>query len=250
MWPWLVKQYNDVRGNFKWAILLGLWWAITNYGKKMLELIPNISPWMVWTIIVLVSAAAFVWIAKVGNKKSVATAIQQTPTQPSAIVPGIPTLSSLLGQNPNVDFDAKKFFALAYYSPITAEVEKNIKFVAQQNSPNDKEAFYARFIGIGLVGYQHDETWYMIYGSQLAALAELNSRGLIPIADLKKHYDQAVANYPDTYANYSFQQWMDFMKSRQIIARYPSGMVELSFGGKDFLKYLAHTGRDIHAKKN
>jgi hypothetical protein len=92
---WLARQYNDVRGNFKWAILLGLWYAISHYGKKVLELIPNISPWMVWTIIVLASATAFVWIAKVENKKSVVTAIQQTQAQPSAIVPGIPTLSAL-----------------------------------------------------------------------------------------------------------------------------------------------------------
>jgi len=149
---------------------------------------------MVWTIIVLVSAAAFVWVAKLENKNRVVPAIQQT--QPSAMVPGIPTLSGLLGQNPNIDFDARKFFALAYYSPITAEAEKNIKIVAQQHSPNDKEAFYARFIGVGLIAYQHDVTWYTIYGSQLAALEELNSRGLIPIADLKKHYDKAVIDYP------------------------------------------------------
>lgn len=27
----------------------------------------------------------------------------------------------------------------------------------------------------------------------------MNSRGIIPIADLKKHYDEAVADYPKTY---------------------------------------------------
>jgi hypothetical protein len=250
MWPWLVRQYNDIRGNFKWAILLGLWWVIGHYGKKMLESIPNITSWMVWTIIVLLSAVAFVWVAKAEKNKRVVSAIQQTSTQPPAIVPGIPTLSALLGQNPNIDFDARKFFALAHYSPITAEVEKNIKIAAQQNSPNDKEAFYARLIGIGLVAYQHDVTWHTIYGSQLAALAELNSRGLIPIADLKKHYDKAVAAYPNAYSNYSFQQWLDFMKARSVIATYPTQMVELSFGGKDFMKYLAHTGRDILSRIN
>ena len=171
-------------------------------------------------------------------------------SQPPEITAGIPSLSALLGQKTNIAFDAKQFFALAHYSPITAEAEKNIKIIAQQNSPNDKEAFYARFIGIGLVAYQHDITWYTIYGSQLAALAELNSRGLIPIADLKKHYDKAVAAYPNTYSSYSFQQWLDFMKARLVIATYPTQMVELSFGGKDFLIYLAHTGRDISVKLN
>jgi hypothetical protein len=156
----------------------------------------------------------------------------------------------LLGQNPNITFDAKKFFALAHYSPITAEVEKNIKIIAPQNSPNDKEAFYARFIGVGLVAYQHDVSWFTVFGSQLAALAELNSRGLIPVADLRKHYEKAVVDHPKTYSDYSFDQWLNFMRARMLIAIYPSQMVELSFNGKDFLKYLAHAGQNVHLKTN
>ena len=165
-------------------------------------------------------------------------------------MPGIPTLSALLGQDPSVEFDAKKFFALAYYSPVTAEVEKNIKIIAQQNSPNDKEAFYARFIGVGAIAYTHDVSWFLIYGSQLKAMEELSSRGLIPTVDLKKHYDKAAVDYPSTYADYSYEKWVNFMKIRMLVATYPSQMVELSFNGKDFLRYLAHTGRSIHGRSN
>ncbi len=171
-----------------------------------------------------------------------------SPGQTSGMIPGIPTLSALLGQNPSVEFNAKQFFALAHYSPITAEIENNIKIVAQQYSPNDKEAFYARFIGIGAVAYQHDVTWFTIYGSQLLAMEEMNSRGLIPVADLKKYYDKAVADYPKTYGNYTFDQWLTYMKSRMLIATYPSQMVELSFNGRDFLKYLTHVGMKINGK--
>ncbi len=35
------------------------------------------------------------------------------------------------------------------------------------------------------MSYHYDVTWLIIYGSQIAALGELNTRGLIPIADLK-----------------------------------------------------------------
>jgi hypothetical protein len=193
---------------------------------------------------ILLIVAGVVWL--IGRRKNAGP----LPLQTSGTVPGIPTLSALLGQNPSVEFNARRFFALAHYSPVTAEIEKNIKIVAQQNYPNDKEAFYARFIGLGVVAYQHDTTWFTIYGSQLAALSELNSRGLIPVAELKKHYDKALADYPKTYENYSFEQWLDYLQSRMLIARYPSRMVELSFNGKDFLKYLAHVGRDIHDKPN
>lgn len=166
------------------------------------------------------------------------------------IIPGIPTLSALLGETPAVDFDAKKFFALAYYSPITAEIEKNIKIIAQQNSPNDREAFYARLIGVGTVAYQYDVSWFTIFGSQMKALEEMNSRGLVPVTDLQKHYDKAVIDYPKTFEDYSFDQWLGFMKSRMLIAIYPSQMVELSWGGKDFLKYLAHMAWNTKEKPN
>lgn len=192
----------------------------------------------------LLTLAGVVWL--IGRKKSVPVPQSQAPE----MIPGIPSLSALLGQSSSVDFDAKKFFALAYYSPVTAELEKNIKAIAQKNSPNDKEAFYARFIGVGAVAYQHDVTWFIIYGSQLAAMEEMNSLGLIPVADLKKHYDEAVVKFPKTYQNYSFEQWLAFMKERLLIAVYPSQMVELSFNGKDFLKYLAHVGKSINKKAN
>jgi hypothetical protein len=206
-----------------------------------------VMPLWLWIgIIALVLSVAIPAFTRLLRGRRKKTASLQAP----GIVPGIPSLSALLGQNPNVDFNAKQFFALAHYSPVTAEVEKNIRVAAQQNSPGDKEAFYVRLIGVGTVAYWHDTTWYQIFGSQLAALTEMNSRGLIPVADLKKHYDEAVVEYPKTYVNYSFEQWTNFMKIRQVVAIYPSQMAELSFGGKDFLKYLAHAGYNVDAKRN
>ena len=119
--------------------------------------------------LIFLMASGLVWATgKVRKPKMVAdaAAIVPQPTQtPAETLPGIPTLSSLLGQSPSVKFDPKQFFARAHYSPITAETENNIKLVARQSSPSDKEAFYARFIGVGLVAYFHDETWYTLWKS-------------------------------------------------------------------------------------
>jgi hypothetical protein len=81
-------------------------------------------------------------------------------------------------------------------------------------------------------------------------MSELNSRGILPLADVKKHYDKAVIDYPATYTRYTFEQWMDYMQSRLLIVRYPSGMVDFSHNGKDFLRYVAHRGWDVNAKVN
>ena len=243
---WLQKHWSNVvtLGCIVIAALIEAWQQAAASPSAS---IPRLQGGWNYVPLFLLSIAGIVWLATI-RKKAPQPQIQTS--QPPVITAGIPTLSSLLGQQANVTFNPKQFFALAHYSPITAEIENNIKIVAQQSSAQDKEAFYARFIGIGLVAYQHDMTWFVIYGSQLAALSELNSRGLIPIADLKKHYDKAVGDYPKTYSNYSFDQWLGFMRDRMIIATYPTQMVELSFFGKDFLKYLAHTGRDIRVKAN
>ncbi len=175
--------------------------------------------------------------------------------QSSTITLGIPALSSLLGQNSTTSFDPKKYFAQAYYSPITAEIESTIKVLANQYYPNEREAFYERLIGVGTVAFHHELTWTLIYRSQLAAMEELGARGLIPVTELQKHYDEAAKKYPYRYQKYSLENWLRFMSSRILIARYPSDakypseMVELSWNGKDFLKYLAHTGYIINVKE-
>ena len=248
MGSWLRQQWNDIKGNVKYGFLAALWWVIVEIGKQLLHYIPNMPTWAIWAILLALSLLVFIWIMR--SLKYPVVQQQTEAIQPSGVMPGIPTLSALLGQNPKISFDAKAFFAQAYYSPVTAEFEKNIKTIAQQNAPNDKEGFYARFIGVGAVAYQHDTTWYTIYKSQLSALAELNARGLIPVADVKKHYDKAVIDYPKTYSNYSFDQWMNYMQSCLLVARYPSDMVELSHGGKDFLRYVAHRGWNVNGKAN
>jgi hypothetical protein len=108
MWNWIVGQYNDIRGNLKWALLLGLWWLIAHYGSRMLQLIPNISPWMVWAIIVCLSLAAFVWVAK-SHKIIQQPSAQSRNVAVSAAVAPMPTLSGLLGQAPQITFDAREF---------------------------------------------------------------------------------------------------------------------------------------------
>jgi hypothetical protein len=246
---WLQKYWSTAvtLGCITVAALVEAWQQATANVPASMHLPRLQGVWNYVPLILLITAGVG-WLA--GKKKPNESITEMQGSQSSTLIPGIPTLSSLLGQKSNPTFDAKQFFALAHYSPITAEVEKNIKIIAQQYSPNDTEAFYARFIGVGLIAYQHDVTWFTIFRSQLAALSELNSRGLIPIADLKKHYDKATVDYPQTYSNYSFDQWRGFMKDRGLIVWYPSGMVELSWNGKDFMKYLAHAGLDFHVKAN
>src|SRR6266478_1022995 len=173
MKDWASAQYRDIKGNAKWALVVALWWVITAIFKKVLQMIPNVPGWLVWGILLALSLVMFIWVAKSVARSGKLVGSMQPITPQS---PGIPTLSALQGQTPQVTFDAKEMFRRSYFSPVTAEMENNIKLVAAQNSPNDHEAFYARFIGVGLVAYLHDMTWSTIFKSQLLALQETMSR--------------------------------------------------------------------------
>jgi hypothetical protein len=198
----------------------------------------------IFVLLVLIGAL----LNLISKRKAIKPTVAQLSQASGALIPGIPTLSSLLGQPANITFDPKVFFAHAHYSPLTAEVEHNMKVVAAAHYPTDKEGFYARFIGIGMISYVHDETWYTIYGSQLKALDDLNRKGMLPLMEIRAYYDAAVPKFPSLYPKYTFEKWLNYLKERSLIFHHPSEMIEITHMSKDFLKYLTHAGRKIDAK--
>jgi hypothetical protein len=71
----------------------------------------------------------------------------------------------------------------------------------------------------------------------------------MPVLDTKPYYDEAARDYPQIYANYSFDQWLGFVQEQQLVIRHPSDMLEITHKGKDFLKYSIHWGRYPEARK-
>jgi hypothetical protein len=250
MRQWAMAQWNDIKGNVKYGILFALWWVITTISKMLLQQIPHIASWMVWTILLALSLAVFLWLAKsLGRVQS-----QNVPTQkPSQLAQQntspFPSLSALNPQLPKFDFDVQQWFRMAYYSPLTAEFESNFLGIAQKNQPDDREGLLARFIGVGLVAYMHDQTWAHIFKSQILMLMHLNRQGgIMPIADAKPYYDKAAIDCPLFYANYLFDAWIRYMQVDLLVIRHPTDMLEITHKGRDFLKYIAHWGQDANAK--
>jgi hypothetical protein len=141
-----------------------------------------------------------------------------------------------------VTFDANAFFIQAYASTLLQETEQRIRTMVDQNQPPDREAFYLKFIATGIIGYLYDIAWAYIYRSQILLLMELNRR-VLTIAEARTYYDRAANDNQAAYSNYSFEQWLEFMKTHVLLFEHASGMVEITPRGKDFLKYLVHWGR-------
>jgi hypothetical protein len=228
-------QYNDVKGNAKWALLVILWAPIVTALKYLLQQMSHVPIWGVWLILVFVSLVAFVWVAK-----SQRSGQQQQPFAQSTAMTPMPAA---------INFDAATHFRTAHYSQLTTEAEKNIRLAAAQNQPNDREGFLAKLIGIGIVSYLHDMTWAYIYKSQILMLTELNRRGgIMAIADVKAFFDKAKEDYPNVYKTYEFEGWLRYLEKEQLIIHHPSEMMEITLRGRDFLKYLTHWGRTAETR--
>jgi hypothetical protein len=158
------------------------------------------------------------------------------------------TVPTMLPSSPNT-FDATDWFNRAYLSPLYPESEQNIRTMAQQNQPNDKEGFYVKFLTVGLLAFYYDTIWWNIFRSQLLALQELNHHsGILPVAEIKNFYDKAVIENPTAYAGFSFEQWLNYMTSELLLIRHASEMIEITKRGKDFLGYITHWGKDMNTK--
>jgi hypothetical protein len=173
--------------------------------------------------------------------------------KPAALRPASSTQqsSSLIPSTNPVNFDATQFFRVSYQSMQTQEVERRIRIAAEQNEPNNREAFYMKLIGIGLIANQHDMTWAYIYRNQILMLADLNRRGgIMPLNDARAYYEQDKENDTQLYANnYSLDQWVGYMVTRTLIVRHPTDMLEIALGGRDFITFIAHHGRTADGRK-
>lgn len=216
--------------------------------KKLLSYIPQISHDWASVIAWAVAAVVLFCLIAVFQRGRQPRLDNQSTRPPSDAT--IPAISTVVAGLPGPNFDSRSYFKYAYYSPLTAEAEKNIRIVAEQNQKNDPAGFMAKLIGVGLVGFLYELTWAYIYRSQLLMLIEMNrNAGWLSVHNAKAFYDRAAVESPEVYAKYSYEQWLGFMKAQGLILQHPSDMLEITVRGKDFLKYLTHWGYDASARK-
>ena len=56
---WWMEQYNDIKGNLKWALLGILWLAMTSIGKFLLAHYTKLPPWLEWAFCCLLPELHF-----------------------------------------------------------------------------------------------------------------------------------------------------------------------------------------------
>lgn len=78
---WLRRQYDDIKGHFKWALLGPLWAGVTWAANRVLHMIPNMPTWAVWTIVLVGSFVVFDLLAARTHYRPP----PPTPTRPTEV---------------------------------------------------------------------------------------------------------------------------------------------------------------------
>lgn len=104
------------------------------------------------------------------------------------------------------------------------------------------------FLAVIIINSLYDNAWLTIYRSQVLMLTELN-RSLLRSEQVKTYYDDAARSNPELYANYSFDQWLGYLRGQVLLLEHPGQTFEITVRGKDFLKYIVHCGYTADARK-
>lgn len=184
--------------------------------------------------LVLLIAAGAVWL--LGRRGSIEA--QSQPSSASAQGATAPNASQYL----NVED-----FYRTYDNAFLRETEAVIQTESNKYAPGvDRERYLVRLSStiLGLTIFEY--AWWQIGASQLKALDALNVRSRT-FDELRPLYNEGAASRPDFYKDYSFEQWLAFLRTLVFIAEAGKN-VRITPRAKEFLKYLTHQGYDTSTK--
>lgn len=90
-----------------------------------------------------------------------------------------------------------------------------------------------------------ERIYQLIYGSQIKLLQKLNYFSE-KSKNIKYFYDNAVNYFPETYQNYSFDNYLDFLVNQGLILYDREiDLISITEVGTDFLRYLVESNSSL-----
>jgi hypothetical protein len=139
----------------------------------------------------------------------------------------------------------------ALYEPIEEDLRRRVE-TAFPGSQDTQIAWALRVAAQATVERNHEQTYRVIFGSQILVLKEINVRSFITAAQAQEIYGMAAAAFPDLYATFPFKNWGGFLIDQGLVVIpddpvTDESRVHLTPAGKDFLFFL--TGRGLPENK-
>lgn len=101
--------------------------------------------------------------------------------------------------------------------------------------------YIAGVLGASVEFERHYDT---IFGSQIRILQTLNATPL-PLVKLRPYYAEATARYPLTFTDYSFEQYVSYLRNAGLV-EVKEEQVSITVKGRTFLTYLASEGKALN----
>ena len=142
--------------------------------------------------------------------------------------------------------DAPTEFYDEFESPLFLEVESDIEKELQDRGVTDPtftRKFLLKTLARTFIFRQFEAVHSVIYASQLRSLMFLNIQPTLTTeAELKsRFYDTAVVNFPITYKDRAFGEWLGYLQ-RQALIIGKEERISLSLRGREFLKWRVDNG--------
>jgi hypothetical protein len=133
------------------------------------------------------------------------------------------------------------------YAPLEEDLRRRVE-AAFPGAEDTQLAWAIRVAAQATVERNHEQTYRIIFGSQILALKEINIRGFITVAQAQEIYGMAERAFPDLYATFPFKNWGGFLIDQGLVVIPDDPVTDesrviLTPAGKDFLFFL--TGRGL-----
>jgi hypothetical protein len=123
---WLRRQYEDIKGNFKWAVL-GLLWTVILWAVQHLSRMLHVPNFVLLIVMLVVSCVMFYLVARWQGPV-------QTNKQSSALMSATPDSVKA--------FDDMETFFQSYSGPLLDETKINVQTRADKYKPGvERETF-------------------------------------------------------------------------------------------------------------
>ncbi len=132
-------------------------------------------------------------------------------------------------------------------SPLLKETEQVIQKEFNQRNLMGADAIpeLVRYLASASLALGYEQTYRMIWGSQLAALSGLvaHPEGREKVA-IMSHYTLAASQYREVFNQYAFDDWLSYLQAERLL-REDGGQVRLTRRGREFLQYLSRMERSL-----
>lgn len=151
-------------------------------------------------------------------------------------------IDSLSGKSSNENIEK----AIGLFSKSTVDLFSNaIKEETELESietAEDREQTLFRYSQALYLLYHFNKIYSAIYGSQIRILQILNGSNLETKETVKFLYDFAKDRNPEYYMNYSYDQYLNFLESYDLISLDTNRKISITLLGRDFLKFIIEMG--------